>query len=102
MRSILFGLVVAIVAFPATAADPGREGPAKNIILFGWDGAQREHVKQCLERGELPTLKKLGEEGALVDIDIVNGATDTKAGWSQILTGRKLRSQCRPRSLAGS
>jgi hypothetical protein len=88
MRTVVISLaVVAIVAFPATAADPGREGPAKNIILFGWDGAQREHVEQCLERGELPTLKKLGEEGALVDIDIVNGATDTKAGWSQILTG---------------
>ena len=80
-------VVVAILAFPAMAADPGREGPAKNIILFGWDGAQREHVEQCLERGELPTLKDLGEEGALVDIDVVNGATDTKAGWSQILTG---------------
>jgi predicted AlkP superfamily phosphohydrolase/phosphomutase len=80
-------VVVAILAFPAMAEDPGREGPAKNIILFGWDGAQREHVQQCLERDELPTLKKLSEEGALVDIDVITGATDTKAGWSQILTG---------------
>jgi arylsulfatase A-like enzyme len=44
-------------------------------------------VQECLARGELPTLKKLSEQGALVDIDVVNGATDTKAGWSQILTG---------------
>jgi len=80
-------LIVAILAFPALAADPGREDPATNVILFGWDGAQREHVQQCLERSELPTLKTLSEEGALVDIDIVTGATDTKAGWSQILTG---------------
>jgi hypothetical protein len=55
--------------------------------LFGWDGAQREQIQQCLGRGELPTLKRLSEEGALVDVDIVTGATDTKAGWSQILTG---------------
>ena len=39
------------------------------MILFGWDGAQREHVQQCLERGELPTLKKLSEEGVLVEED---------------------------------
>lgn len=57
------------------------------MILFGWDGAQRAHVQECLERGELPTLKKLGDEGALVAVDVVTGATDTKAGWSQILTG---------------
>jgi arylsulfatase A-like enzyme len=58
----------------------------RNIILIGWDGAQRNHVKECLGRNELPNLKKLSQEGTLVDIDI-EGTTDTKAGWSQILTG---------------
>jgi len=88
MRNVMTGLfVLAVLAGSAAAEDPGREGPARNVILFGWDGAQREHVQQCLERGELPTLKRLGEEGALVDIDVITGATDTKAGWSQILTG---------------
>jgi hypothetical protein len=60
--------------------------PDKNVILVGWDGAQREHVMQALERGELPTLKMLSKEGHLAKIDI-EGTTDTKAGWSQILTG---------------
>jgi hypothetical protein len=63
------------------------DAPPKNIILFGWDGAQRAHVMECLERGELPTLKQLSQEGGLVNIDVITGATDTKAGWSQILTG---------------
>ena len=80
-------VLAAMLAAGAMAADPGREGPPKNIILFGWDAAQRAHMKECLERGELPTIKKLSEEGALVNIDIVTGATDTKAGWTQILTG---------------
>jgi predicted AlkP superfamily phosphohydrolase/phosphomutase len=39
-----------------------------------------------LARGELPNIKKLSGDGAMVDIDI-EGATDTRAGWSQILTG---------------
>jgi len=58
----------------------------QNIILFGWDGAQREHVKECLKRKELPSLQKLIDEGTFVEIDI-EGTTDTKAGWSQILSG---------------
>jgi hypothetical protein len=60
--------------------------PPRNIILVGWDGAQRNHVKESLSRGELPNLEKLSAEGALVAIDIYR-VTDTKAGWSQILTG---------------
>jgi hypothetical protein len=60
--------------------------PPRNVILIGWDGAQREHVEQCLGRGELPSLKRLIDQGKYVRID-VEGTTDTKAGWSQILTG---------------
>jgi hypothetical protein len=58
----------------------------QNIILIGWDGAQRNHVKESLGRGELVNLKKLSSEGKLVGIDILR-VTDTKAGWAQILTG---------------
>ena len=58
----------------------------RNVILIGWDGAQRAHVQECLERGELPTLKRLATEGVMVDEE-VKGKTDTKAGWTQILTG---------------
>jgi len=58
----------------------------RNIILFGWDGAQRNHVTECLNRRELPNLQKLIDKGTFVEIDI-EGKTDTKAGWSQILSG---------------
>ena len=61
-------------------------GTPRNVILIGWDGAQREHVDQCLARKELPSLQRLIEQGKYVKID-VEGTTDTKAGWSQILTG---------------
>lgn len=74
-------------ALPCAAAEQDRQGPPRNVILIGWDGAQRAHVQECLQRGELPTLKRLSEEGALVNIDVITGATDTKAGWTQILSG---------------
>jgi len=57
-----------------------------NAVLIGWDGAQRNHVKESLARGDLPALRALTAGGALVAIDVVR-TTDTKAGWTQILTG---------------
>ena len=74
-------VLMALVS-PAWAA---AEHP-RNVILIGWDGAQREHVDQCLSRNELPNLKRLIDQGKYVKIDI-EGTTDTKAGWTQILTG---------------
>jgi hypothetical protein len=62
------------------------EGP-KNIVVIGWDGAQRAHVQEMITRNELPHLTALSKQGKLIDIDVTNGATDTKAGWTQILTG---------------
>ncbi len=62
---------------------------ARNIIVIGWDGVQREHLKQMIATNALPNLMALSKEGNLVDIDVTDGATDTKAGWAQILTGYK-------------
>jgi len=82
----LIALLALAVAMAAAAAAPGPLTKPKNVILIGWDGAQRNHVKECLGRNELPNLTKLSSEGALVAIDVLR-TTDTKAGWSQILTG---------------
>jgi Type I phosphodiesterase / nucleotide pyrophosphatase len=82
---VLFLTICAVAwALPA-AAFPANEKPL-NIVLIGWDGAGREHVKACLERNELPNLKKLSSEGTIVAIDALR-TTDTKSGWAQILTG---------------
>lgn len=86
MHSIRIGLVLVLILFTRSVIVEGAQ-PPRNVILIGWDGAQRAHVQECLQRGELPALKALAEEGALVDIDVITGATDTKAGWTQILTG---------------
>ena len=80
-------LVLAILSLtPVASPSNGASDRPRNIILFGWDGAQRDHVTECLSRKELPHLQKLIDEGTFVEIDI-EGKTDTKAGWSQILSG---------------
>ena len=58
-----------------------------SVILIGWDGTGRDNVKELLSQNQLPNLANLIKEGKLVDIDVTAGATDTKAGWTQILTG---------------
>lgn len=75
-------LLVFLLVGCSLAADP-----PQNIILIGWDGAQRAHVQEMTERDELPNLVALSSEGAFVSVDVTSGATDTKAGWTQILTG---------------
>ncbi len=85
INSLLFVLSLACLLTSVANAQGNGESP-RNIILIGWDGAQRSRVKECLERGELPNLDKLRSRGALVAIDVLR-TTDTSAGWSQILTG---------------
>jgi len=88
MRKLCFYLIGLVLVIDLSACAYGlRENKnPRNVILIGWDGAQRNHVKECLSRGELPNLRKLSSEGNLVAIDILR-TTDTKAGWAQILTG---------------
>ncbi len=90
MRKALCCTVSVLLIFAVWSAAQVRRAngpaPVRNIILIGWDGAQREHVRECLQRGELPNLARLIREGKIVAIDILR-TTDTKAGWTQILTG---------------
>jgi len=84
-KNFLLPSLLLAISFLFGGASKGAE--QLNAILIGWDGVQRNHLKELLARGELPNLAALIKEGTLVDIDITTGATDTKAGWTQILTG---------------
>ena len=85
VKSILPSLLALLLIFPAQARTVQKE--VKNIVVIGWDGAERNRTKELLKKGELPNLSALIKEGKLLDIDVVTGATDTKAGWTQLLTG---------------
>ena len=80
-------LLTVILTFTLPTLSFAGEDTSKNILVIGWDGAQRAHARDMLGQGELPTLKSLSDEGRLIDIDVTAGVTDTKAGWVQIFTG---------------
>ncbi len=59
----------------------------ENVILIGWDGAQRDDLYKLLQDGKLPNLNKIIKQGKIVNTDIISGKTETKPGWAEILTG---------------
>lgn len=89
MKKRPFLIATVLLAAVGAGGLPGQwrgSSRPRNAILIGWDGVQRNHLKEALGRGELPNLDRLAAEGALVAIDILR-TTDTKSGWAQILTG---------------
>ena len=78
-------MLALLLILPAHARAVGQE--IRNVVVIGWDGAERSRTRELLEKGELPNLAALIKEGKLLDIDVITGATDTKAGWTQLLTG---------------
>ena len=91
MRRLLYAVLITVLlaslAVPAFCFDPATPAAQRNAILFSWDGVQREHIKECLSRNELPNLAALIKEGGMVDLDVTSHNTDTKAGHTQMLTG---------------
>jgi hypothetical protein len=59
----------------------------KNVILIGWDGVQRNHLFELLNKGLLPSLQSFINDGTIVNVTVSDHRTDTKSGWTQILTG---------------
>jgi len=84
---ILLSATVAPDVAASDAPSPAvHNAPSFNTIILGWDGAQRDHFLQCYNRGELPNVKALSR-GRIWNITVTSGATSTKCGWAQILSG---------------
>ncbi|HTY45934.1 MAG TPA: alkaline phosphatase family protein [Patescibacteria group bacterium] len=78
--------IAAACALAVTCVTAGIGKRPRSIILVGWDAASRDTVQGLMAQGRLPNLAALVSGGAFVDID-VQRITDTKAGWTEILTG---------------
>lgn len=79
----LLPLTIVLASPRALAEKPN----VKNIVVIGWDGTQRPILERLLKENKLPNLKTVIASGSFVAIDINEGRTETKPGWSQIFTG---------------
>jgi hypothetical protein len=86
--AVLACAAAASIDVPLALAAPAPAGTGGNVILVGWDGAQKRKVDEMLADGTLPNLHRLIEEGGLAATEVTTGATETKPGWTEILTGR--------------
>jgi hypothetical protein len=84
--AVLGVVEVRMAFFPSSGGTAARLQP-DNVLLIGWDGTRRARLKQLLAEGRLPNLAALIAKGRLVDILVTTGATATKPGWAEILTG---------------
>lgn len=80
--------VLKTLLFCAALGLAQRAAAAENALLVGWDGAMRQQVAALLKAGELPNLSRLIAAGGMTDTMVTTGATETKSGWAEILTGR--------------
>ena len=88
VKQLLFVLVLLVaLCVPALGFDASVPENLRNAILFSWDGVQREHLIECLSRGELHNLAALIKEGNVANIEVTGHQTATKPGHVQMLTG---------------
>jgi predicted AlkP superfamily pyrophosphatase or phosphodiesterase len=69
-----------IVKTPEQAKD-------RNLIIVGFDGCRRERLEELMSKNLLPNLQSVAKRGSYVRTSITVDATETKPGWSQILSG---------------
>jgi hypothetical protein len=62
-------------------------GMVENVLLVGWDGVERGRLLGLLRAGRLPHLAALRAAGSLRTLAVDGHASDTKAGFAQLLTG---------------
>jgi len=62
-----------------------------NIILFSWDGFQRNHSLELLKNGSLPNLQQFIDDGVFLNLTVTDYMTQTKPGHAQMLTGYRGR-----------
>src|SRR3954451_3570026 len=86
------GVVVlsVLVAFGAGAAGakPGHDRPADRVVLFASDGMRPDLMEKYAKSGDMPTYKKLMNEGATGDNGMLQAfPPNTGVGWFTMATG---------------
>ncbi len=75
---------------------PTLEGAVKpKVLLLGWDAAEWEVVHPLIERGEMPALARLIEEGVMPDISTLEPVLSpmlTRLGRASLAVANSARS----------
>src|SRR5688500_4870485 len=84
----LLATALFLLSVPAPALAQGAPGPAKGrLIVLGFDGADARTVEAMMDRGELPHLQKLREQGTFAPLATTNPA-ESPVAWAALNSGQ--------------
>src|SRR5690242_17457194 len=84
-RVVAAALVAALCAIAADARDG--QGQANRVIVLGFDGADARTIRELIDKGQLPHLAKLAQEGTFAPLATVDPAESANA-WASLNTGQ--------------
>ena len=84
LASVLF-LTLGAHALPSPSAAPAAADG--KLVILGFDGADGDTVREMMEAGELPNLKRLAEQGTFAPLTTTAPA-ESPASWASLNTGR--------------
>ena len=78
-------LALALLAFPAQAQAQRQDPP--RVIVLGFDGADANTAAAMIDRGELPNLKRLRDEGTFAPLGTTVPA-ESPVSWASLNSGQ--------------
>lgn len=74
-----------IVIFLSLAALTTALFPSPKVVVLGFDGADPKLIRQYIDDGALPSLKKLEEQGCFKELEVAN-PPQTPVSWGAFMT----------------
>ena len=68
-------------------ADPKANNKKRRVLLVGWDGADWDHIDPLLEKGWMPTLNGIIENGVMANLATMKPVLSPML-WNTIATGK--------------
>lgn len=80
-------LVLALAHARALPPSGAASAPEERLVILGFDGADGDTVREMMQQGELPNLKRLSEQGTFAPLTTTAPA-ESPASWASLNTGR--------------
>ena len=87
MKTRVLALLALIILQAAYTGCVSASAEAPNVLLVSFDGYQPEHLREQLEAGRLPNLKRLMDGGVYLELSQIDYRTQTKVAHAQMLSG---------------
>jgi len=86
LRSIAVAVIMAALILPSSASAIDAKQTDKKVVILCFDGMSAEITEDLMEKGLMPNLSKLAEQGSYRHMDTTN-PPQTPVSWASFTTG---------------